>query len=468
MAKKDRSQGRPALEIVNEPVPPRQARLTITVPPERVEAEMTVVAQDYARRLRVPGYRPGKVPLALVVSQVGEEPLRQAVAEQLVDRVAREALRAEEILPYRQMILEDTSEDPLRYTILVPLAPEVDLGDYRSLRVPRPAPEPVSEEEVTRRLEAWRQESGHLETVERPAEPGDTVLVSLAGQLGGELIVEHDTLDLVLEPDAMSEHDLPTELVERIVGHEAGETVRTQVTYSEFWPEAELQGRAVDFEISVEGVMALVLPELDDDFAREVSDAESLAALAGRVRDRLEATAALEAREIWRLQAIDELVAGATLSYPPQLAEEEVEGALARLRGRVEQQGFAWEHWLQLQGKDEDAILAEVEPEALSRLARTLVLSEFAVVENIAVGRSDVEAELRRRNEQLSSVGLKLRKNDLVRGVVADELLTERTLNRLLEIVGGQDGAAEEAVDGLDGEGEGATVALVEEPHDPA
>lgn len=437
MAKRDRPVPTTDLGIVSEPVEPCQMRLIITVPPARVEREMTEVAQVFARRMKVPGYRPGKVPLHLVAAQVGEDELRRAAREDMADKVLREALRAQGLLPYANPELEAFTEDPLSYTILVPLAPKVTLGDYHTLRVPEPPVEPVTDEDVAAQLEAWRNEAGHLEPVARAAEAGDTVIVNLTGRLGDAVVVEHEALTLLLEGEAATEQNLPPALIDALVGLAAGDVKSATVTYSEFWSEPELQGQAVVFDIGVESVMGEVLPELDDAFAQEISDAPTLAELELRVRDNLTARRRVAVRDDWVEEAVSALVDQASVEFPPALIDGEVDDAVADLRRRVERQGFTWERWLELQEKDEEALRADLAPGAEARVKSTLVLSELAFAEGIRVERSDVEGELRRQDALLAESGLKLRRNDTVRQRMSGELLTARTLKRLLDIVGG-------------------------------
>jgi trigger factor len=425
------------LAITSEPLEPCQARLTVVVSPERIEREMDVVAQAFARQLRIHGYRPGKVPLKIVVAQVGEEAVREAAVEQLAEKVAREAIRAEGLAPYDTPSMEQTSAEPLTYELIVPLAPEVTLGDYRALRVEEPEAEPVPEAEVDERLALLRAELGHLQSVERPAEAGDRLVLALVGRLGERIVVEFESLALDLTPEAAAEADLPPAMVDHLIGHAAGAVADFNVTYSEFWPQPELQGQAVAFTATIESVMGVTLPELDDAFAQEVSDAATLAELRERIHDSLAQRRTLEARERYIDLAVKALVAQADVRYPPSLVDRDVANSVANLRRQVERQGFSWERWLELQEKDEDTVWSEFLPQAEARVANTLVLSEFAAAEGVSVSRKEVDDEARRMARFLAASGLKGSKGDALRRRLENELVTSRTLNRLLAIVSG-------------------------------
>ncbi len=443
MAKRNKAKGAVGLDITTETVEPCQARLTVVVSPERVEAEMGLVAQAYARQLRVPGYRPGKVPLRVVTAQVGEDDLRKAAHEQLVEKVAREVVRAEGLDLSGTILLENQREDPLTFIFLLPLVPEVDLGDYRALRVPEPEIEPVTDEDVSEVIQRLRQEVAHLETVDRPAEAGDLMIVSLVGRLDDKIVVEAESVGLTLSPAGASEHQLPPTVVDHLVGLSAGEEHAFGATYSEFWPQPELQGREVAFQATVDSVSGPVIPELDDAFAQEVSDFQTVAELEEGVRESLVSRRRMAARSEWLDEAVAALADQAEVRYPPQLLDGETEQALDSLRERVERQGFTWQRWLELQDKDEDELRAELEDEAAARLRSSLVLSEFARAEGIETSRADVEAALRRQQEALAGSGLRLPRTDTVRRRMGNELLTRRALDRLLEIVGGEAAAAD-------------------------
>lgn len=438
MAKKDGAKGAVGLEITSEDVEPCQVRLTVVVSAERVQREMDVVAQAYARHLRVPGYRPGKVPTQLVIAQVGEEELREAAHEQLLEKVVREAVRSQGLTPSAPTLVEDQRHDPLTFVLLVPLAPEVNLGEYHALRVPEPEPEVATDEDVAEILENLRQSVAHLETVDRPAEEGDLVIVSLLGRLADKIVVEEESVGLTLTAAGASEQRLPPGIVEHLIGMSAGEERSFAFTYSEFWPQPELQAQEVAFEATVESVSGSILPALDDAFAQEVSEAETVAELEGLVVRSLAARRRQASRNEWLDQAVAALIAAAEVRYPPQLLEAEIDEAVDGLRQRVERQGFTWQRWLELQEKDEDALRAEFEAEAARRLKGSLVLSEFARAEGIEVTRADVESALRSQQESLVGTGLRLRRTDAVRHRMSNELLTGRALSRLLETVSGK------------------------------
>lgn len=423
------------MQITAEPIEPRQVQLEVVVPPERIAQAMDDAAQLYARRLRIPGYRPGKAPRRLVAAHVGEEALREAALKLLQEQIPREALHAEELIPAGPVILEVTEEEPLTYRLLVPLEPEVILPDVQDLRIAAPEPRLILDEDVDAVIDRWRQDLAYLAPVDRPAQAGDVVALSLVGRDGDKVVYEDDALTLELSEQGLPAANLPNGIQDQIVGHQAGETFEFTWHYSEFWPQPELQGREVTFQADLTGVSAMAVPELDDALADELAGLETLDELRARVREQLQTRAEIEALEALVDSQVEALVAGSDVRYPPVLLDQEVALLLSDLRTRVEQQGFSWERWLELQGKDEEALWAEVEPEAEARLRANLVLAAFTRAEGIRISDQDIEAALQRMQGQLASVSRhELPPREELRQRTVSRLLSSRIFERLLEL----------------------------------
>jgi len=432
------------LEVKAEPLAPCQVQLTVVADPAQVERALTEAAQAYARHMRIPGYRPGKVPARAVVARVGEEALHDKAAERLRERVVREAISSEGIEPSAPATVEQLTEDPPTFRVVVPLAPEVDLGDYRALRLAPTDARAVADEEVEAVIERWRADLGFLAPVDRPAEAGDIVSLGLVGWDGDVVVFEDDALTLKLDAASAVEANLPPAVAEALVGRVAGETAQFEVTYSELWTQPELQGRTVRFEADLASVLTPSLPEIDDDLAREVSrgELETIEGLRGRVRQEMTRRAEIRAREAHVEAVIDALVAPATVRYAPALVDVETAEIVGDLRSRVERQGFTWDRWLELQGKDIDSLWAELAETAELRLRRRLVLAEFVRAEGIAVAAPEIEAELERMEALLTGVSRRaMPSRDTLHQSIGTRLLSDRAVARLLAIAAG-DGPA--------------------------
>ncbi len=398
---------------------------------------MTDVAQEYGRRLKIRGYRPGHIPLRLVLEQVDEETLRKAAVERLTRQVVKEALSNEKLEPVAPVGVRNVAESPLTLELDVPLKPRVDLGDYRSLRVPGPEIEPVTDEDIDQVLNAWRKDMAYRAPAERPAAIGDTLTLSLKGHWGEEMVFEAEDLELTLTTDGATAAGLPAAIVDHLVGVAPGDAPSFQLRYPEFWSRTDLQGQEVSFEAQVVAVSTLVQPELDDDLAREVSGVGSLAELRERVRSQLAQRNELASRDRYLETVLDALVAQAKVEYPPELLDAEVAEIIADLQQRVERQGFTFERWLELSQKDEDALWDEIEPQARRRLERALVLSAFAAAEGIQVDEREVDEELKRIGELARDSGRRITLKRSERRDLAARMRTSRTFDRLLAIATG-------------------------------
>lgn len=454
------------MQITSEALEPRQVQLTIVVPPKRVDKAMREVAQQYARYEGISGYRPGKVPVQRVASLIGEEALREAAVEQMTEDIVRDAITSEGIEPSAPASVRIKEQDPLTFEVVVPLSPTIDLGDYMSLRVERQEAEPISEDDVEATLERWRDDLATLQTVERPAEADDVVALSLAGHDGEETIYEEEALTLALSDDGAGDANLPPEVIDEIIGLSTGGEHSFSITYPESWPQAELQGHEVAFTATVASVSGRNAPDLDDEFAREVSGLDSIADLRDRLREQLESRNEMDARDAFVTAVVDALVESSDVQYPPTMLDTEVAGMIADLRQRVESQGFKWERWLELQEKDDDAIWAETEGEADARLRRRLVMVRFVEVEGIDVSRPEVDAEVRRLTQALPRAARRgMPSDDEMRRDAGSRILTGRALDRLMAIAAGDAADSDEAPD--EPSGESAYASADEAAHEP-
>jgi trigger factor len=443
------------LNITTEAIEPCQVRLTVSVDPARLERSMQQVAQEYSKRYKVPGFRPGKVPLARMVALVGEESLRAEALEKLGREVMAEAMQQEGAIPSAPVSIEITSETPPTFAALVPLEPKVELGEYRSLRMPEPAPDPVTDDEVEALLERLRQDLASLEPVDRPAEAEDVVELALtlrpAVAVAGaseEPIRQHDHMWLTLDPAGADRVGLPEAVIDEIIGLSAGSEHRFQIEYPEDWADEEQRGRLLAFELQVAKVSAVVKPGLDDAFAQQVSDAADLEELRGRAHQDIEQRRRNEVRDRYLESLLDKLVEGASIAYAPPLLESEARSLAADLRERVERQGFTWERWLELQEKQEEELWSELEAQADRQLRRNLVMGAFVDAEAIEVSADEIRAEVSRFESILAGMPKKNRPkaDDLIRRS-GSRLLTQRAIDRLLEIVSGSAAESENATE---------------------
>lgn len=423
------------VEISSETIAPRQVKLTILVPSERRERARHEVAQELGKRERVRGFRPGHIPTAMVVSIVGEAAFESAVMQRIGPEALREAVKSAGLQPSAPAQLAVVTEEPLVLEALVPLQPEVELGDYLALRQTAPEVEAIDASAVDAVLEGWRNELAVLTPFDGPAERGDIVEAALVGTLEGETVVD-DTFRFPLDTAALPAGSVPPEAVEALLGAEVGDQRAFNATYSEFWPEARLQGRDVALHATVRSLARKALPDLDDTFAAQVAQGAGLSELRERIGERMAADRAEAARDAHVSAAVQALVDQARVEYPPQLLENEVLGMLDELRASVEKAGLDWDAWIAMQKDNEERLLADIEERSRQRLERSLVLQRFAEAEGIRIERADVDRVVMAAIRSLPGAARgKARPTAEQRARFGNQMLTARVLDRLLAIV---------------------------------
>ncbi len=421
------------LHITTEPVEPRQVRLTIDVPEERVREEMRRVARAIAHRVSIPGFRKGRAPYHIIAQRYGEEFLRGEAAENLLEPIFKEALEQEGIEPAAPASLESVETEPLRYTFTIPLEPEVDLGDYRSLRI-KPRTVRVTRKEVEEALERLREEHAVLEPREgRAVQPGDVVSFSVEGRTDqGEVFLKDEDAEALV--DLENEWPLPG-FYEALVGMKPGEekTFRLKVpeTSSFDFEEAE-------FTVQVNQVFERLLPEVDDDLAR-TAGFDNLKALRKHIKEQIRQKKQREADEEYVEKAIQALLDGAKVVYPPQMVEEEIDKMVERLSRRIQRDlRMGFEDYLKAVGKTEEALREEARSEAEERLRSALVFSRFIEVEGIEVTDEEVEARIAEIQKAAEAEGRKWTPSDEERREIRNALLREKIVDRLTAIARGE------------------------------
>jgi len=416
------------VRITTEPLPQRQVALTIEVDPERVEKAMRQVARRFAERYDIPGFRRGKAPYEIVVRTFGREAIFEEAVEALSQEVYREALDQLGLDPYGPGRLERVEPEPLTFRVVVPLKPEVRLGDYRALRLPYEPPEPT-EEEVMAVLERLRRDHAIIEPLsEGAAEPGMMVTVALrATDAEGNTVLE-DEISFVLgreEPPLRG-------LEERIAGMALNETRSFEL------PDPEDATRVLRVEATLTGLSRYLLPELDDALAQTVGDFETLEELKEKIRQDLAAHKRRQYDAEYAERALEALVAQAEVEFPPQMLEEELDDMVGELERLLRRRGEDLESYLKRRNQTLEALREELRPQAERRIRRGLVLYQLAREEGLSVPEEAVatEAEALRQQIQVSEESWKKLEAE-VSASIRSRLLARRALERLVEIARG-------------------------------
>jgi len=443
------------VKVTTERLPQSQIALQIEVEDERLERAKTAAFRRLAAKVRIPGFRPGKAPRAVLERHLGEHAILHDAVDRLVPEVYREALDQEEIEPVDKADYELVTEEPLVAKFTVPVRPTVDLGDYTSLRVEN-EPVVVEPERVDEGLEALRHRYSTLEPVERPIQWNDIVRADVDATVNGASFVhEEDAEFQLLEGQTIS---LPG-FAEALIDHKKGDEFEFELTVPDDAPDERLRGQQAHYRLHLKEIKQQNLPELNDEFARQVGEGfADLAALRARVEDDLRQALENEAQHRYHDRILEALADQVQPEYPPVLVERETERLLQEQSGAAQAQQSgrggsadrgALERYLQQVGKSEEELRAELAPIAEGRIRRSLVLSEVTEAEHILVADEEVEAEIERLTSGAGGQADDIRRlfsTDSAKESLRRSLLTRKTLDRLVEIASsGEEATADEA-----------------------
>ncbi len=427
------------MKITSETLPERQVRLEIEVDEDRHNEAIEQAFKRLAPRVRVPGFRPGKAPRALIEREIGRHRLLDEAMDIIVPKAYSEAIEEEKLDPIAGPALEVVSHEPLKFTATVPLRPAIDLGDYKSLRIEREDAS-VPDERVDEMIETLRRRYGTIEPVDRPAKKGDIVRGDLKAEVDGTTLFEQKELEYRLTDEALA--SLPG-LADNVVGLAKGADIEVKATAPEDFPDDRVAGKEISYHVAVRDVKEEVLSPLDESFAKQVGEGfESVDALRERIRSDLVAAAEDAVLHRYHNEAVDSLVAKSSVEYPAVLLEREIDRVLQEQANLDPRDPTAQDLYLRRLGKSEEEVRDEVREEAEQRLLRSLVLSQFAEAENITVGEEDVEAELQQMAASAGPNSDSIQRifgTENGRDTIRRSILTRRALERLVEIAGASD-----------------------------
>ena len=433
------------MKVTRDSATPIEITLTVEL---EAEDENPFLERSYRRavsRINIPGFRRGKAPRRVVEGMVGRTALLQEALEFMVPETLNKVLADEEVSAFAEPSIEVTDLEPVSFTATVPLEPTIDLGDYRSLRV-ESTPVDVGDEAVDDVMGRLQEEQAVWEPVERPAQYGDRLNISVQGTIDGETVVDDEDVEYVPNEDNV----LPFPgFAPNLVGMSEEEEQDFTITIPEDYPREQYAGQEVQFSVSVLSVKVKNLPELDDEFAKSVGDGfDDIAALRASIRESLTGQAEATARNELEQKSLDALCEAAVVNASPILYERELEALQADRERMLQQQGIDLATYLRFMGKTTDEFLDEMRPNAERRLVGGLVLRKLAEVESIEVTDEDIQSESDRLLE-MSTTGEDAEQDSIdnlreflssesTRDNIRSSLHSRRVIERLTDITQGK------------------------------
>ncbi len=374
-------------------LPESRVRVDAQVPAEEVRRRVEQKARDLGRSMKIPGFRKGKVPPALVIQRVGREAvLDEAIRDTLVDWY-RDAIDTSGISPVGdpKVDLGDPPADgeALSFSIEIGVRPAATLGEYKGLEVGR-RDAAVPDDDIGREIDGMRERLAKLEAVERPAETGDFVVIDYVGSRDGVPFDGGEGRDQLLE---LGSGRLIPGFEEQLTGTSAGDERTIELTFPADYGHEELAGQPASFAVTVKEVKHKELPELDDDFAID-NGFDDMDELREDVRTRLTEREVKRVDAEFREAALDAAVATANVDVPEPLVRARATELWEQMLHSLSHRGISREAYLQIAGRSEDEVLAEAMPEAEQALKREAVIAAVVAAEQLRPSDDDVLAAL--------------------------------------------------------------------------
>lgn len=427
------------LNLTEEKIGPCLVTLNVDVEPARVEASMHDAAGRIARNVRIPGFRPGKAPYAVVLRTYGQQAVLEEAVHKLGDEILQEALTQQSIEPYDNPSVEIANPEPLKLKFTIPTKPSVDLGGYRALRVPVQAPEAIDDARLNQALEDVRKAQATHAPTERAAQLGDLVRMDFKIDDGEKTILDRKDIERQLEVGVT---DVAPGFSEALVGAAAGEERTFELAVPGDYEVAELAGHTLSVVARVHDIKEVQLPALDDELAKSDGRFDTLEELKAELRKNLEENAARAEKERYESEVLRQAVEGAKIEFPDAMVEEELKQSVNELARSVTQQGFTFENWLKMSENSLSGVRASMRPGVEARLRNTLFLYNLAEREGIKIEAADIDAavneELERYPAELQAQLQEIYAKEDARLSVALRLLHQRALEKLVSIAKGE------------------------------
>ena len=396
------------------------AKLTIEVSAEDLEKAMQAAYQKAKGRITLPGFRKGKAPRKMIEQMYGKGIFLEDAANALIPEHYSKALAECDLEIVSQPTIDITQAEPgkaLIFTAEVATKPEVTLGDYKGVEVPKTEIN-VTDEDVDAEIKKEQEKNSRTINVEdRGAQLQDVVTIDFEGSVDG---VPFDGGQATEYPLTLGSNTFIPGFEEQLVGAKVGDDVDVKVTFPEEYQAKELAGKEAIFKCAVKKIEAKELPELDDDFAKDVSEFDTLAEYKEHVKTNLEDKKADEAKRAKEDAAVDKAIENAQMDIPEAMLMTQCRQMLDDFSRRMQSQGLSMDQYFQFTGMTADKMMEDMKPQALKRIQTRLVLEKVAEVENIQPTEEEVNEEISKMAEAYKMEADKLK-----------ELLGERELEQM-------------------------------------
>lgn len=375
------------------------AKLTIEVPADDLEKALQSAYMKQKNKINMPGFRKGKVPRQMIEKMYGPEIFYDDAANSLIPKAYSEAYdQCEvEIVSQPEINVEQIEKGkPFIFTAEVATKPEVTLGEYKGLEVDKVSTR-VTQKEVDAKIQEEAEKNARTVTVEdRPVQDKDEIILDFEGFVDGEAFEGGKGENY---PLTIGSGSFIPGFEEQLIGAEPEKEIEVKVTFPEDYHAENLKGKDAVFKCTVHEIKAKELPEIDDEFAAEVSEFDTLDEYKADVKAKIKEQKASDGKRKKEDQAVEKAIANASMEIPDAMVDTQARQMADEFAQRIQAQGLTLEQYFQFTGMDREKMLEEMKPQALKRIQTRLVLEAVAKAENIEISDEKLDEELAKMAE---------------------------------------------------------------------
>lgn len=380
-----------AMKTTVTELPESRRKIEAEIPAEEIENRINAAAERLGKEMKIEGFRKGKVPPEMVLQRLGRDAVLNEAIEHSLAEWYIAALDDSKLKPVGDPAISlekmPAEGEPLSFEFEVSIRPDAKLGKWKGVEAPR-AETDVPVNAVEGELERLREAFAKLEPVEgRKAAQGDAVLIDYEGKIDDEVFEGGTASDFLLQ---LGGGQVLPDFEKPLVGAEPGAELVAEVDFPDDYPAEEIQGKHATFTIELKEIREKVLPELDDSFAAEASEFETLGELREEIASQLREALERQSEEAFRAAALDAAVAASKVDLPDAVIDGRAREMWRRLERALAQQGISGERYAEMQGKTADQMIAEIRPDAEQALKREAVLEAVAAAEKIEIGEAEM------------------------------------------------------------------------------
>ena len=419
-----------------------QIAIEVEVETEKMDGARRRAARKISQNMKIPGFRPGKAPYDVVVRNVGEPAITEDAIEILVDDIYPTILEDAGVKAAAPGTLEEViSIDPPKFKFVIPLVPVVDLGDYRSIRMNYEWI-PPSEDKVDEAIEELRRMYSSTENVDRPVESGDFLMIDIQGKDGENLLIDKKGHPIFINPENKDDEWPFSGFGKKLIGLNTCEHIEFKHKYPKKFKEEDLAGKEINFDVKVTTVRGMILPELNDEFASKMGKFENVQEMRDAIKVNITNQSKAEYDDEFFEGLIEKIKEQSVIKYPPQVLEHEKGHVLQDLEKRLSDQNLEMDVYLKMREMDKDKFIEEeVNPVAVKRLERSLIMDQVAKLEKIEVSEENLTSAFQQTlyevqsDEQFQKLAKNKKQSQYLMESLAQESANRAMISNTLEIL---------------------------------